>query len=212
MAETFQDRLVTELRLANARTIDQATAVLRDFLPRFNARFAVQAEHPEHPEPAYRPVAPDLRLCETLCFKDTRKVSRDNTVKYRWRILQLLPDPERPSYAGLRVDLLERPDGGTHRPVPGPHGGYSGAATTHGRAVGWGQSLVSRPRTQANCQQRGGSSHHQVPAAPPGCCGTGTHRRGRGRGSQREDRRQQGIEPVGANTDAHPVGTVEGYP
>ena len=51
-AGTFQDRLVTELRLADARTIDQATAVLRDFLPRYNARFAVQ---PEHPEPAYRP-------------------------------------------------------------------------------------------------------------------------------------------------------------
>ena len=32
MAETFQDRLVTELRLADARTIDQTTAVLQDFL------------------------------------------------------------------------------------------------------------------------------------------------------------------------------------
>ena len=48
-AGTFQDRLVTELRLADARTMDQATAVLRDFLPRYNARFAVT---PEHPEPA----------------------------------------------------------------------------------------------------------------------------------------------------------------
>ncbi len=108
MAETFQDRLVTELRLADARTIDQATAVLRDFLPRFNARFAVQAKYPE---PAYRPVAPDLRRSETRCFKDTRKVALDNTVKYHWRVLQLLPDQERPSYAGLCVEVLERPDG-----------------------------------------------------------------------------------------------------
>ena len=107
-AGTFQDRLVTELRLADARTIDQATAVLRDFLPRYNARFAVQ---PEHPEPAYRPADPDLCLAETLCFKDTRKVARDNTVKYNWRVLQLLPDQERASYAGLRVEVLERPDG-----------------------------------------------------------------------------------------------------
>ena len=83
-AGTFQDRLVTELRLADARTIDQATTVLRDFLPRYNARFAVQ---PEHPEPAYRPADHDLRLPEVLCFKDTRKVSRDNTVKYNWRVL-----------------------------------------------------------------------------------------------------------------------------
>ena len=58
-AGTFQDRLVTELRLADARTIDQATAVLQGFLPRYNARFAVQ---PEHPEPAYRLTDPDLCL------------------------------------------------------------------------------------------------------------------------------------------------------
>ena len=108
MGETFQDRLVTELRLADSHTIAQATAVLQDFLPRFNARFAVR---PEHPEAAYRAVDPDLCLSETLCFKHTRKVARDNTVKYRWRVLQLLPDQERPSYAGLRVDVLERPDG-----------------------------------------------------------------------------------------------------
>ena len=107
-AGTFQDRLVTELRLAGARTIDQATAVLRDFLPRYNARFAVQ---PEHPEPAYRPADPDLSLPEVLCFKDTRKVARDNTVKYNWRVLQLPPDQEQASYAGLRVEVLERPDG-----------------------------------------------------------------------------------------------------
>ena len=106
-AGTFQDRLVTELRLSDARTMDQATAVLRDFLPRYNARFAVQ---PEHPEPAYRPADPDLTLSEILCFKDTRKVGRDNTVKYNWRVLQLLPDQERTSYAGLRVEVLERPD------------------------------------------------------------------------------------------------------
>ena len=107
-AETFQDRLVTELRLADARTIDQATAVLQDFIPRFNARFDVQ---PEHPEPAYRLVSPELCLSEVLCFKHTREVARDNTVKYHWRVLQLLPDAKRPSYAGLRVEVLERPDG-----------------------------------------------------------------------------------------------------
>ena len=47
MLETFQDRLVTELRLAGASTIDDAGLVLQEFLPRFNARFAVAAEQPE---------------------------------------------------------------------------------------------------------------------------------------------------------------------
>ena len=108
MLETFQDRLVTELRLADASTIDQASLVLQEFLPRFNARFAVAAEQPET---AYRPVPAELSLTETICLKDTRKVARDNTVKYQWRVLQLLPGAERPSYAGLRVEILERADG-----------------------------------------------------------------------------------------------------
>ena len=108
MLETFQDRLVTELRLARASNIDEAKDVLQEFLPRFNARFAVGAEHPEM---AYRPVPAELSLTETICIKDTRKVARDNTVKYHWRVLQLLPGAERPSYAGLRVDVLERADG-----------------------------------------------------------------------------------------------------
>ena len=60
---------------------------------------------------AYRPVPADLSLTETICIKETRKVARDNTVKYHWRVLQLLPGADRPNYAGLRVDVLERADG-----------------------------------------------------------------------------------------------------
>ena len=108
MLETFQDRLVTELRLAGASSIDEAGLVLQEFLPRFNARFALAAEQPEM---AYRPVPAELSLTETICIKDTRKVARDNTVKYHGRALQLLPGAERPSYAGLRVEVLERADG-----------------------------------------------------------------------------------------------------
>ena len=108
MLETFQDRLVTELRLAGASTIDQAKEVLQEFLPKINARFALATEQPEM---AYRPVPAELSLTETICIKDTRKLARDNTVKYHWRVLQLLPGQERPSYAGLRVDVMERADG-----------------------------------------------------------------------------------------------------
>lgn len=108
MLETFQDRLTTERRLASANTIGEASSVLQRFLPRFNARFAVAAEQPET---AYRPVPEELSLTETVCLKDTRKVTRGNTVKCQWQVLQLLPEAERPSYAGLRVEVLERADG-----------------------------------------------------------------------------------------------------
>ena len=55
-AGTLQDRLVTELRLAGATTIDDANRVLDDFLPRFNERFGVPSRHAET---AYRVLEPD---------------------------------------------------------------------------------------------------------------------------------------------------------
>ena len=107
-AGTFQDRLVTELRLAGATTIDDANAVLNEFLPRFNSRFKVPAQELEV---AYRAVDEGMCLERILCFKYRRRVARDNTVRYRWHTLQLLPGTDRPSYAGAVVDVLEGLDG-----------------------------------------------------------------------------------------------------
>ena len=108
MAGTFQDRLVTELRLAGASTIPEANRVLRDFLPRFNEQFRVPAREPNE---AYRPLDPDIHLDRVLCYKHTRKVARDNTLRYRWHTLQLAPDDRRASYAGTRVEVVEGLDG-----------------------------------------------------------------------------------------------------
>ena len=92
-AGTFQDRLVTELRLAGAVTIEEANALLKEFLDRFNARFGVPAQHPEADLPESRSRWDRSRVCldTALCFRHSRRVARDNTVKYRWRTLQLLP-------------------------------------------------------------------------------------------------------------------------
>ena len=46
-----------------------------------------------------------------LCFRHSRKVAKDNTVRYRRSTLQLLPGMERPTYAGVKVDVLEGMDG-----------------------------------------------------------------------------------------------------
>ena len=107
-AGTFQDRLVTELRLAEASSILEANRVLEHFLPRLNRRFGVP---PLYPEPAFRPLGPELCLDQVLCFKHRRKVARDNTVRFQLHTLQLLPGPERPSYAGAAVEVLESLDG-----------------------------------------------------------------------------------------------------
>ena len=107
-AGTFQDRLITELRLAGATTIEQANSVLEQLLPRYNRRFQVP---PQYPEPAFRPLDPELCLEQILCFKHRRKVARDNTVRFQLHTLQLLPGPELPSYAGAAVEVLEGLDG-----------------------------------------------------------------------------------------------------
>ena len=108
MAGTFQDRLVSELRLAGASTIPEANRVLADFLPRSNERFRVQAQQEDA---AYRPLDPDVCLDRIFCLKHWQRVGRDNTLKYRWHTLQLLPDAERGSYAGAKVEVLEGLDG-----------------------------------------------------------------------------------------------------
>ena len=82
--------------------------MLDDFLDRFNDRFGVPAQEPES---AYRPTDPQMCMDTVVCFRHTRKVVRDNTVKYRWCTLQLLPGIERPSYAGSHVEVIEMLDG-----------------------------------------------------------------------------------------------------
>ena len=107
-AGTFQDRLVSELRLAGSTTIADANEVLDDFIPRFNERFGVQADQDS---PAYRLLDKSVSLDQILCFKHRRKVSRDNTVKYKQRTLQLLPEGTHPTYAGVQVEVQEDLDG-----------------------------------------------------------------------------------------------------
>lgn len=106
--ETFQDRLVAELRLAGAATLEEANRVLWHFLPRYSARFGVPATQPGS---AYRPLPEGFDLDSVLCFKEWRRVARDNTVQYRGKTLQLFPGLDRPSYARARVEVQERLDG-----------------------------------------------------------------------------------------------------
>ena len=80
------------------------TVVLEGFLPRFNNRFKVP---PQESEVVYRTIDEGVCLDKVLCFKYRRRVARDNTVRYRWRTLQLLPGTDRPTYAGAAVDVLE---------------------------------------------------------------------------------------------------------
>jgi len=98
----FQDRLVSELRLAQAHDLDTANRVLRGFLPGFNRRFG---RAPAHAEKAWRPAPRDLqRIC---CFVHERIVSNDNVVQWDGRRFQIPPQPHRFAFGGARVQLYE---------------------------------------------------------------------------------------------------------
>jgi len=102
---TFQDRLVSELRLAGASTIEKANTVLQDYLPHHNQKFAVPATEPGS---AFRPLDKDLG--EVFCFKYTRTVGLDNVVRFGPHRFQVLPSNGRYSYARATVEVRQALD------------------------------------------------------------------------------------------------------
>jgi hypothetical protein len=105
---TFQDRLVSELRLAGAKSLQEAHGVLKKFLPRFNRKFAVP---PAEVGSAYRPVPADLVWDEVFCFKYYRTVGADNVVTLGAHRIQIFPCNGRQNYHRARVEIQERMDG-----------------------------------------------------------------------------------------------------
>src|SRR5208282_3866402 len=93
---TLQDRLVSELRLAGARTLEQATAVLSGFVPAHNRRFAVPAAVQET---AWRQVGASIDLERACSFRYQATVLNDNTVRLHGLVIDIAPGPRRCSYA-----------------------------------------------------------------------------------------------------------------
>ena len=99
------DRLVSELRLAHAANLEEASALLATYLPRHNARFVV-------------PAADAL-----FCFHYPRRVARDATVSWSGGALALPRRRDGRSWAGCAVVVEERLDGSLwvrHEGVPYP--------------------------------------------------------------------------------------------
>lgn len=171
---TLQDRLVAELRLARASTVEKANRVLVEFLPRFNAQFGVPAAQPGS---AYRPLPPGLELEGVLCFKYQRTVARDNTVRFAGHTLQLLPGLDRLSYAHAQVEVQERLDGSlvvayqgrvlvTREAPPHPvalraRKGARGGSLSTGPVVG-GDATDPDPGEVHPKAGRNGNGHHVV--------------------------------------------------
>jgi transposase len=105
---TLQDRLVKELRKAGAHDLETANRVLAAYLPKFNARFQVQAAQPGS---AYLPWPQEREPADYFCFKYARTVTNDNTISFNNHRLQIPSAPQRRSYARARVELRHYLDG-----------------------------------------------------------------------------------------------------
>jgi transposase len=105
----LQDRLVVELRLANACTIDEANAVLRRVLDDYNARFCVP---PRQTVSVFRPAPSAAELSKILCIKEQRVVNKDHTISFQGLVLQIPPSKHFHSIASRKVDVLQKRNGG----------------------------------------------------------------------------------------------------
>ena len=86
--QTFQDRLIKEMRLADVSTLEAANRFLEDYLPIYNQRFSVQ---PAQPADLHRPRPASRELDGSLCIKTTRCLRRDWTVAHHRHLYQV-PD------------------------------------------------------------------------------------------------------------------------
>jgi len=104
----FQDRLVVELRLARANTLEQAREVLKSFLQDYNQRFC---RLPKQAAAVFRKAPPKAVLHNTLCLKETRRVKKDHTVSFDGLVLQIPFCKKYPCIADRQVDVRQYRDG-----------------------------------------------------------------------------------------------------
>lgn len=92
--ETLQDRLVKEMRLAGISTIEEANKFLKDYIPKFNARFAVI---PNKKADLHRKINEQLKekLPQIFSVQSQRKVNNDYTIMFENKYFQL--DREQPT-------------------------------------------------------------------------------------------------------------------
>lgn len=100
--ETFQDRLVSEMRLKGDTNEAQANVTLQEFIPQYNKKFT---KEPKDPNPAWRPVPPEIDLQQILCIKEKRTVANDNTIAWKGQRLQIPPSKLKRSFAKRDVDV-----------------------------------------------------------------------------------------------------------
>ena len=145
---TCQDRLCSELRLAGAKTMKEANAVLDRYRLEHNRRFAIP---PQDARPAWRPVRPGIDLERTCSFFYEATVGNDNAVRLSGTVIDIPPGPGGRSYAKARAEVRQLLDGSWRVYVKGAL-----VATAASTTVAEVRALKARKRSAASRAFRSG--------------------------------------------------------
>lgn len=106
---TAQDRLVKGLRVAGARSLEDANRYLEEhFLPWWNQHLVVA---PANPTDAHRPLGAEHNLAASLSHVETRQVDNDYTFPLDGKKYRLLSSPMPAGLRGGSVRIERRLDG-----------------------------------------------------------------------------------------------------
>lgn len=107
--QTAQDRLVKGLRVAGARTLEQANAYLEaEYIPWWNKTLVVR---PASKDDAHRPLAKSHSLAASLSYVETRQVDNAYTIRFDNKLYQIARKDIRTGLRGAKVRIEVRLDG-----------------------------------------------------------------------------------------------------
>jgi transposase len=162
MNGTLQGRLVNELKLAGARSLEAANGYIRDYyLATHNQAFSVE---PREAESAF--VAPkDAPLDEIFCREMVRQVGKDNVVTCGKLAMQISKQPGRKTCAGLAVVVKQHLDGtwSIHRGTQ-----LFGRYGVDGRPVEAAGPVENRERTRFPTRTLDAGKRRRRPQLPQG--------------------------------------------
>lgn len=110
MWNTFQDRLIPELRLNDIKRIPSANKFLQEhFIPMHNEKFASTATNPN---PAWKAIPEHLKnkLDEIFCIKEYRKIQNGEVISFGGQIYNINHNFET-SLSGMRIEIRTYLDG-----------------------------------------------------------------------------------------------------
>lgn len=84
--ETFKDRLIKEMRLAEISNIKEGNKFLKDYLPKYSEKFSVS---PANSKNLHREIPADMDLHWVFAFREKRVVTQDFTIQWNNRVFLL---------------------------------------------------------------------------------------------------------------------------